>query len=273
MGLRPTHYPFLESAPEVRSNFFEAVTENYLNTQGRPLEMLLMVRERFPVALHGVGLSIGSDKDPSREYLEKLKSLVQRVEPILVSDHLCWTEASLGNSHDLLPLPFTHEALNRVVQNIEITQNALGRTILVENISYYVRFKNDEMSEAQFIIETCRKSGARVLFDVNNIYVNSVNHGFDAADFCRSFPLDLIGQIHLAGPSQEEGFLFDTHSTKVPDQVWELFKILVSRGLKAPVLVEWDQNIPTFDELELEVARARLIINHNGASLDAETLT
>ncbi len=260
VGLRPTHYPHLETLPDIQSNWFEATSENYINTEGRPLEMLLKMRAKYPIALHGISLSIGSDSGVREDYLVKLKRLIDRIDPIIVSDHLCWTHAPSGNSHDLLPLPFTQEALQRVLHNIDIVQNHLGRQILLENISYYLKFKDSEIEEAEFLIELCRKSGCKLLLDLNNVYVNAVNHAFNPVSFLERIPIDIVGQMHVAGPSQENGYLFDTHSSVTRDAVWKLLELLIDKGVNAPLIVEWDQDIPDFNTLEAEVTKARKII-------------
>ena len=223
------------------------------------MEMLLKTRDQYPVALHGVSLSIGSDSGVKEDYLAKLKKLIERVDPIIVSDHLCWSQGPFGNSHDLLPLPFTKEALNRVLENIDIVQTFLERPILLENISYYLRYKESEIEESKFIVDVCQKSGCKLLLDLNNIFVNSENHGFDPISFVDSIPVEIIGQMHLAGPSQEKGFLFDTHSSIVPDPVWTLLERVTERGVRAPIILEWDQDIPEFSLLESEVKKARKI--------------
>ena len=260
VGLRPTHYPHLEASPEIHANWFEAISENYMNSEGRPLQMLMKIRERYPVGLHGVSLSIGSDIGVNPYYLEKLKSLIDRVDPLIVSDHFCWTRAASGNSHDLLPMPFTAQSFERVVNNIDIVQNFLDRQILLENISYYLRFKESTIEESKFIVDVCRRSGCKLLLDLNNIYVNGINHGFDPVSFLAQIPSDIVGQMHIAGPSQEEGYLFDTHSTSTPPAVWQLLGHATRAGINAPLIVEWDQDIPNFSELENEVAQARKII-------------
>lgn len=260
VGLRPTHYPYLEKHPTQYTNWFEVISENFMNTEGRPLEVLLKIRERHPIGLHGVSLSIGSDKEVDLEYLGRLKKLIQRVGPILVSDHLCWSQILGANSHDLLPIPHTEEALKRIVKNLELVQNELGHQILLENISYYLRYKNDEMTEPEFITKICQSSNCGLLLDINNIYVNSVNHKFDPKLFIDKLPLESVKQIHIAGPSQENGFLFDTHSTPVPSNVWELLKYVSEKKVKAPIILEWDQNIPDFFEIEKEVLKAKNIL-------------
>ena len=257
VGLRPTHFPYLEKQPEIESNFFEAISENYMNTEGRPLEMLLQIREFYPIALHGVSMSIGSGQKVSLTYLKKLKSLIDKVDPILVSDHLCWSQSSSGNSHDLLPLPLNSESLRQVKENVDQVQNFIGRPILLENISYYLRFKESNIEEADFINDLCESTGCKVLLDLNNIYVNSVNYGFKAESYLEQIKIHNIKQIHLAGPSQEDGYLFDTHSTRVPDQVWKLYDEILRRGLNVPTVVEWDQDIPDYLTLENEIKIAK----------------
>lgn len=257
VGLRPSHYPHLEQNPKTSVDWFEAISENYMNTSGRPLAMLLKVRENYPFALHGVGLSVASHDGVSKAYLAKLKALVDKVQPTIVSDHFCWSSIGGIYSHDLLPFPFTQEALERVCQHVEQTQSALGRSIILENISYYLTSKVNDFSEAEFINEVCRRTGCGVLLDLNNIYVNSVNHGFDPYRFLEQIDLRNVRQLHLAGPSQEPGFLFDTHSTPVPDAVWSLYSAFTSLKQGVPVIIEWDDNIPSFATLEEEAAKAR----------------
>lgn len=260
VGLRPTHYPWLESHPETHTNWFEIISENFMNSEGRPLEVLLQMREKFPIGMHGVSLSIGSSEEVSIDYLKRLKALIQKVDPILITDHFCWSQVPGENSHDLLPIPFTKEAINRVIDNVDKVQNFIGRPIALENISYYITYKCDEMSEDQFITEVCQKSGCGLLLDVNNVYVNSVNHRFDPYQFIDRLPLNSVRQIHIAGPSEEPGFLFDTHSTPAPDRVWELLKHVLSKKVKVPIIFEWDQDIPEFSILDSEVLKAKQLI-------------
>lgn len=261
VGLRPTHYPELETGGETKIDWFEAISENYMNTEGRPLKMLLQVRETYPIALHGVGLSIGSHDGVSEIYLKKLKSLVERVEPHIVSDHFCWSTIGGHYSHDLLPLPFNLESLDTISQNVEKVQKLLGRQICLENISYYLKSKADEMTESHFINEVCRRTGCGLLLDLNNIDVNAKNHGFHAFEFIKQLDFSNVKQIHLAGPSQEEDFVFDTHSTPVPESVWTLYRQFKNIQMNVPVIIEWDENIPSFKVLEEEALKARNILN------------
>lgn len=261
VGLRQPHFPFLEKQPVLHSNWFEAISENYMNTEGRPLEMLLKIRQDYPVGLHGVSMSVGSDQDLDIIYLKKLKQLIDRVDPIIVSDHICWSRAHTGNTHDLIPLPYTQESLDRIITNVMQAQEEIGRELILENISYYFRYKSSDMTEFDFIKGLCQKTGCKILLDLNNVYVNSVNHSFDPFQYLNQFPLQFVRQIHLAGPTQEEGYLFDTHSTEVPSMVWSLFNYICQREVDVPVIVEWDEIIPDFEKLEIEVIKAQKIKN------------
>lgn len=259
VGLRSNHYPDLENEIKTNVDWFEAISENYMNTEGRPLKMLLKVRETHPIALHGVGLSIGTHNGQSVAYLKKLKDLIKKVEPQIVTDHLCWSGIGGHFSHDLLPFPFTKEALSTIVRNVQSVQEFLGHSISLENISYYLKSTSDEMSESDFINEVCRQTGCGLLLDLNNIDVNAQNHKFNAFAFLKELNIQNIRQIHLAGPSQEDGFIFDTHSSPVPNSVWDLYKHFIELKSDVPVIVEWDENIPTFDILENETKKVRQI--------------
>lgn len=256
VGLRSTHYPHIESGGAVRIDWFEAISENYMDTEGRPLQMLLNVRNRHPVGLHGVSLSIGSAHGVDPVYLEKLKLLVDRVEPIVVSDHLCWSRTDAVSTHDLVPLPFTDEALETVVRNTDLVQGKLKRRILLENVSSYLRFAGDQYTEWDFLVKVARKSGCKILLDLNNVYVNARNHGFDPKTYLDAIPDDLIGQIHLAGHTDMGTHLFDTHSTHVCAQVWNLLAHIAPRIQGVPLLVEWDEEIPAFEIVEEEALKA-----------------
>ena len=261
VGLRSNHYPDIENEIKTNVDWFEAISENYMNTEGRPLKMLLKVREAYPVALHGVGLSIGTHSGQTESYLKKLKALIDRVDPHIVTDHLCWSGLGSHFSHDLLPFPFTKEALDTIVRNVQKTQDFLGRSISLENISYYLTSKSDEMPEADFINEVCRQTGCGLLLDLNNVDVNSQNHKFNAIEFINKLNIQNVRQIHLAGPSQEEGFVFDTHSSPVPNSVWDLYKYFINLKSNVPVIIEWDENIPSFGILENEAQKAKNIQN------------
>lgn len=258
MGLRSQHYPVItEQWPKV--DWFEALSENYMDTGGRPLHILEKVRQHYPVALHGTALSIGSVDPLNKKYLTRLKDLILRIDPFIVSDHLCWAGTEGERLHDLLPLPFTEEALEHVVSRVGQVQEFLGRRILLENVSTYVTFRHSTMPEWEFLSEVSRRSGCGILLDLNNIYVNAVNHRFDPVDYLNGVPGERIGQIHLAGHTDQGDFLFDTHSRPVIDKVWALYDEALRRWGPISTLVEWDEDIPPFEELNAEVEKAREI--------------
>ena len=256
LGLRRTHYAdFLDG--DVPVDFVEVISENYMVDGGRPLRILEQVREKHPVIIHGVSMSIGSAGGLDEEYLAKLKQLEQRIDPLWVSDHLCWTRTSAHNSHDLLPLPLTEEALQVVCDNIDRAQNHLGRPMLFENPSSYLTFPEDEMAEWEFLSEMTRRTGCYLLLDVNNIYVSARNHGFSADDYLTGLPLDRVRQIHLAGHTPGE-IIIDTHDREVCDDVWTLYGEAMAT-IEQPVatMIERDDKIPPLPELLSELDRAR----------------
>ncbi len=265
VGLRPTHYPYLEPRPRTPVTWFEAISENYMDTKGRPLDMLELIREDYPVALHGVSMSIASAEGLRLRYLKNLKALIDRIEPFIVSDHLCWTGLQQQNLHDLLPIPFTEEALNLIVNHIDQVQQALQRPIFLENVSTYLRIPEEDYTEWSFLKEVANRSGCQILLDVNNLYVNASNHGFDPYEFLAGIPTAIIGQIHLAGYTDMGTHLFDTHSKPVYPEVWDLFSTLIARAPDVPVLLEWDEDIPEFPQLEEEALKAAHIwTTHHG---------
>ena len=256
LGLRPVHYQDFLNRP-VPVDFVEVISENFMVEGGRPLHMLDQVRERHPVILHGVSMSIGATEGLNPTYLRKLRRLADRIDPLWVSDHLCWTGTGGFNSHDLLPLPYTEEALKIVAANIDQAQEALGRPMLIENPSSYVTFRDSEMGEADFLAELSRRSGCYLLLDVNNIFVSASNHGFDAEAYLDAIPWDRVRQIHLAGHSQGRTMLIDTHDHPVPDPVWKLYRATQRRAGPIATMIERDDDIPPLDDLlaELDIAR------------------
>ncbi|WP_298300948.1 DUF692 domain-containing protein [uncultured Erythrobacter sp.] len=262
LGLRRTHYDdFLEG--DVPVDFVEVISENYMIEGGRQMRILEQVRERLPVIIHGVSMSIGSARGLDEDYLAKLKQLEQRIEPLWVSDHLCWTRTSAHNSHDLLPMPLTKEALAAVCNNIDRAQSVLGRAMLFENPSSYLTFPEDDMSEWEFLTEMVRRTGCYLLLDVNNIYVSSKNHGFSSQEYLTGLPLDRVRQIHLAGhdpATADRDIIIDTHDREVIEPVWKLYaKALEMLPHLPAVMIERDENIPPLGELLTELDRAREI--------------
>lgn len=252
VGLRPAHYSHVLSArPEV--GFFEAVSENFIGIAsgngGRPIHVLEKIRENYPVVLHGVSLSIGSVDPLNFDYLKRLKTLVDRMQPTMVSDHFCWTGVAGENLHDLLPLPYTREAISHVAERIGRVQDFLGRQMLFENVSSYVTYAHSEMTEWEFISEIVAASGCGVLLDVNNVYVSAVNHGFVPTEFLFGIPPAAVKQFHLAGHADMGTHLVDTHDHPVCETVWRLFAEAVARFGDVPALIEWDDQIPAFDVL------------------------
>ena len=256
LGLRPQHYPaFLDQPPEL--DFLEIISENFMVAGGRPLTTLDALRERYPMVMHGVSMSIGSADGVDLSYLRRLKTLADRVRPAWVSDHLCWTGVHGRNTHDLLPLPYTEEALAVVCENIRLAQDVLDRPLVIENPSSYLTFTASEMSEWAFLSEMCARTGCALLLDVNNIHVSAVNHGFDAMAFLNGVPADRVWQIHLAGHTANGDLLIDTHDQPVPDPVWRLYDAACRRFGPVATMIERDDNIPPLEDLlaELEIAR------------------
>jgi len=258
VGLRSEHYDVI-SREWPRMDWFEAISENFMDSGGRPLHILEEIRRRYPVALHGVSLSIGSTDPLDQGYLKCLKALADRIDPAIVSDHLCWTGVEGENLHDLLPLPFTEEAIRHVAGRVQQVQEFLGRRILLENVSTYVTYKHSMMPEWEFLTAVAERSGCGILLDLNNIYVNAYNHQFDPSDYLRHIPGELVGQFHLAGHTDMGSFLFDTHRAPVIDAVWALYREALARWGPVTTLIEWDENIPPFDRLAEEAATARAI--------------
>ena len=258
LGLRPPHYhEFLGN--HVPVDFVEVISENFMVKGGKPLTVLAAIRERYPVALHGVSMSIGSADGIKLDYLHRLKALADRVQPLWVSDHLCWTGLEGFNSHDLLPLPYTEEALGVVCTNIRLVQDVLERPLLLENPSTYLQFADDELSEWAFLAEVCRRTGCFLLLDVNNVYVSATNHGFDPGAYLAGVPAERVRQIHLAGHSDNSaGLLIDTHDHSVPDPVWSLYQQARDRLGAVATMIERDDEIPPLADLltELDLARA-----------------
>jgi len=260
VGLRTDHYqPITTSWPKV--DWFEAVTENFMDSGGRPLQILEQVRHHYPVGLHGTALSIGSSDALNPLYLERLKTLVDRIEPATISDHLCWSGVGGKHLHDLLPLPHTEEAIQHVVTRVGQVQDLLKRPFLLENISTYVTYKHSEMSEWEFLTEIAKRSGCGILLDLNNIYVNSKNHGFDAYEYLHAIPQDFVAQYHLAGHTNMGKFLFDTHTGKVTEAVWDLYREATRLFGPVSCLIEWDIEIPDFETLQGQSETARNLFN------------
>lgn len=256
LGLRSVHYgAVLDGDPPV--DWFEVISENYMHTEGRPLYVLDQVVERYPVVLHGVSMSIGSTDPLDRAYLERLKALRDRIQAPWVSDHLCWTGVHGKNTHDLLPLPYTEECLVHVVQRIREVQDFLQAPLIIENPSSYVEFTGSTMTEYEFLARMAEDADCGLLLDVNNIFVAAFNHGYDPAAYLAAIPMDRVVQFHVAGHSNYGTHIIDTHIGPVVDDVWALFADAYRGCGGAATLLEWDQDIPSFEETWAEAERAR----------------
>ena len=258
LGLRPEHYEEIAASPG-RVSWFEALSENYMVPGGRPLYWLDTFRRDYPMALHGVSLSIGSIDPIDRRYLDELKALVDRVEPMWVSDHLCFTGLSGLNMHDLLPLPYTEEALDHVAERVMAVQDHLGRRLVLENVSSYVTYAASELTEWEFIASLCQRADCDILLDVNNVYVSAFNHEFDAATFLRAMPRARVRQFHLAGHTHKGSHIIDTHDEPIVPDVWALYAEAVRLFPGVPTMIERDANIPPYAELLAELDEARRI--------------
>jgi uncharacterized protein len=263
IGLRTKHFArFLAERPPV--DWVEAVTENFMAPGGRPIAVLEKVRGEVPVVLHGVSLAIGSVEALPERYLADLDRIVKRIDPALVSDHLCWGTHRGQYVHDLLPLPYTEEALAHVASRVQQVQERIGRQLLLENPSSYVGFKDSTMTEWDFLSELSRRSGCGILLDVNNVYVSARNFGFDPLRYLDGIPADRVGYFHLAGHSDKGKYLLDSHDHAVPAPVWDLYREALRRFGRTPTLVEWDDRIPPLEEVVAESRRA--------AAVEAEVL-
>ena len=258
LGLRPQHYAeILDGSPEI--DWFEVLSENYMIPGGQPMRMLDRICERYPVVMHGVSMSIASTSPLDMDYLRQLKALAARVKPVWISDHLCWTGVHGVNLHDLLPVPYTKEALLHVVDRVNQVQDFLDRPFTLENVSSYVTFGQSEMSEWDFVSEVSKRTGCWLLFDVNNVYVSAFNHEFAAEDFLNGVPKDRIVQFHVAGHSHEETHMIDTHDHPVCPEVWDLYRKAVETFGPVSTMIERDDNIPPLAELVDELNHARAI--------------
>lgn len=258
LGLRPDYYEeILEQKPNL--DWFEILTENYMVPGGKPLYYLDQIRAHYPVVMHGVSLSLGSTDPLDRAYLKQLSALAARVEPVWISDHLCWTGVNGINAHDLLPVPYTRETVNHVVSRIQQVQDFLGRPILIENVSSYLTYKQSEMTEWEFIQEIVKQADCYILLDINNIYVSSVNHQFNPIDYIIAMPAERVAQIHLAGHANHGNYIIDTHDAPVIQPVWDLYAATLQRLGPISSMIERDDNMPPFAELLAEVNRARRI--------------
>ncbi|HBR98613.1 MAG TPA: hypothetical protein DD979_14755 [Gammaproteobacteria bacterium] len=262
IGLRSQHYvDLLQRKPGVA--WLEAHPENYFGEGGAPLYYLEKLREHYPLSLHGVGLSLGSVDPLNMDHLKQLKSLIDRFDPGLFSEHLSWGSFEGSFMNDLLPMPYTEEALDHFCERVSQTQDFLGRRMLVENPSSYLSYTHSTIPEAEFLIAIAQRTGCGLLLDINNIYVSAENHDFDAIAYMNAIPSELVGEIHLAGHARnqvgDQEVLIDDHGSQVSTDVWALFDEFASKGVDVPVLIEWDSDVPELDVLLAEADKARQI--------------
>lgn len=258
LGLRKEHYAdIIETRPAV--DWFEILTENYLVPGGKPLYFLDTINEHYPMVMHGVSMSIGSSDPLNFEYLEKVKMLAKRVNARWISDHLCWTGIDQTNMHDLLPLPYTEEAIKHVASRIRIVQDYLEQPLLIENVSSYLSYKSSQMSEAAFYSQVVEEADCLMLLDVNNIFVSGFNHNFDPLDYLKAMPVHRVQQIHLAGHLNMGDYILDTHDHDVIDSVWGLYKEALKRFGPVSTMIERDDHIPPLNELLQELEHAKQI--------------
>ena len=265
IGLRAPHYAeVLERRPAL--GFLEVHSENFFAAGGPAPAWLERYRDAYPLSFHGVGLSLGSAGGVDERHLAKLAALVRRFEPRFVSEHLSWSAFGGRHANDLLPLPFTEEAIAVAAAAIEKVQERLARPILVENVSSYARFPESALAEWEFVSEVARRSGCALLLDVNNVWVNSVNHGFDPRRYIEAIDAGRVAEIHLAGHERRDGLLVDTHARRVSDEVWDLYAFAVERLGAKPTLIEWDADIPALDVLLDEAARAAMTMGREAVA-------
>ena len=269
MGLRHCHFQhILDEHPAV--DWFEIISENFMATGGRPMYVIDQVAERYPVVMHGVSMSIGSTDPIDFDYLRRLKRLAERVRPAWVSDHVCWTGLAHHSSHDLLPLPYNDETLAHLVQRVRVVQDFLERPLVLENPSTYLEFTSSTMSEWQFLAELSRQADCGLLLDVNNVYVSCFNHGWDADAYLAGIPYERVVQFHLAGHTNHGTHIIDTHTGRVIDEVWALYRRAHELSGGRSTMIEWDEDIPALDVVRAEALRARAVVEAADAADAAE---
>ena len=269
LGLRPRHYNSFLAQPQA-VDWLEVISENYMVQGGKPLAMLDRIRADYPIAMHGVSMSIGSVSPLDHDYLQRLKALADRVQPMWVSDHLCWTGVHGTNLHDLFPLPYTEEALRHVAARVREVQETLGRRLVLENVSSYIDYASSEMSEWAFLTALAEEADCLLLLDVNNIYVSGMNHGFDPRDFIDGVPAHRIQQIHVAGHSNLGDVIIDTHDAPVPDEVFDLYAYACRRFGPVSTMIERDDSIPPLEDLIVELDRVRAVAARHTPVWDRE---
>jgi uncharacterized protein (UPF0276 family) len=273
LGLRSQHFEhILKNKPAV--DWFEVISENFMDSYGRPRHILQQIAAQYPVVMHGVSLSIGSTDPLNFDYLKSLKQLATEVQPAWISDHLCWTGVLTTNSHDLLPLPLNEESLQHVCNRIRQVQDYLERPLILENPSTYASFNNSTLTEWEFLRLMTEETGCGLLLDVNNVYVSSFNNDFDPVEYIKGIPHDKVVQMHLAGHQNCGNYIIDTHDREVTNQVWKLFQLTYQLVNDASILLEWDGNVPNFDVYHAELLKSKKYMdtNYTGTEIESQTI-
>lgn len=259
VGLRANHFKYIEeNKPDIP--WFEVLIDNYMMDAGSSLYYLEQTAEAYPLTFHGVGMSLGSMDKLNQDYLLKLKKLIKQFNPVYVSDHLCWTSVNGYHSHDLLPMPYTEEAIQILIKHIQQAQDFLEQRILIENVSSYLSFKDSAMQEWEFLKVVAEEADCDILLDINNIYVSAANHKIDAMAYLKHIPVKRVKEMHLAGYTDMGTHLLDTHGEPVHEPVWQLYEKALSKFGNVPTLIEWDNDIPEFPVLEIEAIKASIIM-------------
>ena len=269
LGMRSAHYDdSLENRPKL--GWLEIISENFIDAHNGYRDFLAELRQDYPFAMHGVSLSIGSTDPLNKDYLAKIKNLADFLEPAWISDHLCFTGVLGKNSHDLLPVPYTEEALKHIASRIRQVQDFLERPILIENPSTYITFDGSTLHEHEFIAELANEADCALLLDVNNVVVSAFNHGLDTKTYMDKIPADRVVQIHLAGHTSYDDYKIDTHDREVPDEVWDLYRYVIQTKGPKSTMVEWDENVPAFDVLYNEITKAEELVTSSGVLVNKE---
>ncbi|WP_413560112.1 DUF692 domain-containing protein [Bdellovibrio sp. HCB209] len=263
MGLHPSHFSYLEQQPSTDVAWFEATSEDYMSPSSHNMQLLKKIRQDYPVALHGCHLNIGSPTGPDAHYIKELRELIERSEPFLVSDHLCWTGGEQQSLHGLFPLPLNEESLRIVSQNIDTVQSQLKTNIALENIATYIDYAESEATEAEFISELCRRTGCNLVLDLGAHYVNAANHGHCPFKQLKNLPLSHVVQLHLSGPTETENYWLDKKASDVPSAIWDLLKYLAPQVRHLPIAIERQRNVPAFSDLEMEVIKASYLLENS----------
>jgi uncharacterized protein (UPF0276 family) len=272
LGLRSQHFPYLLNNEPI-IDWFEIISENFMDNFGYARYALAKIAEKSPIVMHGVSLSIGSSDALNQDYLKKLRDLADWIKPEWISDHLCWTGVNYRNTHDLLPMPLTEESLMHICQRIERVQDYLQRPLILENPSTYLEFNASTLTEWDFLTEMVNRTSCGLLLDVNNVYVSATNHGFDPKEYINNLPHESIVQLHIAGPTAYQGMLIDTHDKPVPTPVWKLYQLAQQLTGGVATLLEWDADIPPYEELVAELLKAQRVLNGEIPDVAIESVT